>query len=129
MPHPLATELQQFTDRLIGVSKRSQLADIAKEIQDLAIRLNVELVTDSDCAERIDALRAQLSDLERRFNYDRDDKGQVLMVGTARRTAPDKLELIVPAYAGLTAVPFDVTAVTAETQGDALVIALSIRTH
>ena len=116
MPHQLATELTALSTRLVGVTKRPQLAEIAADLQRLAVQVDAALVDDVD--ERIAKLDARLLLLERCFNYDRDDAGQTLVAGVAR-VDDSRITFVVPAVAGITQVPFAVASVTAEiVEGD-----------
>lgn len=105
MPHPLTTDFAQLGDKLIGITNRRQLAPIAAEIQQLALRLDAALAQGD---ERIPVLEDRLLDLEQRFDFHRRD-GQVLIAGTAQPDIAEKtVDLRIPACAGITEVPFTV---------------------
>ena len=116
MPHQLATELTALSTRLVGLTQRRQLAEIAADLQRLAMQIDAALVDDAD--ERVVRLTERLVLLERCFNFDRTDDGGVLVVGVARIEG-DHLTITVPAAAGYTQVPFAVASVSAEVvEGD-----------
>jgi len=122
MPHPLATELHAISTRLVGVTQRRQLAEIAADLQKLTVQVDAALVDDAD--ERIVKLTDRLVLLERCFKFDRTDDGQTLVVGVARIEG-DHLTLTVPAAAGITQVPFAVASVNAQVVEDDLHIEIS----
>jgi hypothetical protein len=116
MPHQLATELTAFSTRLVGVTQRRQLAEIAADLQRLTLQIDAALVDNAD--ERVVRLTERLVLLERCFNFDRTDDGQTLVVGVVRIKG-DHLTITVPAAAGIAQVPFVVASVNAEVvEGD-----------
>lgn len=116
MPHQLTTDLTNLSSRLVGVTKRPQLAEIAADLQKLALLIDAALVDDAD--ERIARLTKRIRLLERCFNHDHTDDGEILFAGVARKDA-DRLLLTIPAAAGIAQVPFDVAGISARfVEGD-----------
>lgn len=127
MSHPLATELAEFAERLVGITNRRQLADLAAEIQALALRVNAALTPD----QRVIMLEERVHLLERCFNFDHDEAGAILVVGTARFTeGASQLIIVIPDSAGILQVPFTPDPAAFATMVDgALGISIKVELH